>query len=138
MAQSQIRISSSQIICSYSFAISPHVCAIFFLHVPPSPELIWAKREAVYFREKDWKGKSQNSLAGQSDAPHQRGRIRATCASIAPHDAYGTLTAVMSGNGYGFRGTTRHIGAIGRDDHRRISMCPIPGNIILVRVLNLA
>ena len=58
--------------------------------------------------------------------------------SVAPHDIDGLLFAVTSGNRYGLRGAARHIGPIGRRDIRRISMCPIPGNIVRVGVMRIA
>jgi hypothetical protein len=57
---------------------------------------------------------------------------------ITPHDIDGALSAVTPGNRYGFRTAARHIGAIGRRDRRRISMCPIPGNIICIGGVGIA
>jgi hypothetical protein len=59
--------------------------------------------------------------------------------SIAPHDIYGVLFAVMpAGNRDGLRGAARHIWASRRCDNRRISMGPIPGNIISMRGTDIA
>ena len=56
--------------------------------------------------------------------------------SEALRDIHGLLFAVMPGNRYRLRGTARHIGSFRRRDSRRVSMCPIPGNII--GVMNIA
>ena len=58
--------------------------------------------------------------------------------SVAPHDIDGLLSAVTSGNLYGLRGAARHIGPIRRRDSRRISMGPIPGNIVCIDVMHIA
>lgn len=57
--------------------------------------------------------------------------------SVAPHDIDGLLSAVTSRNRYGLRGAARHIRPIGRRDSRRISMRPIPGNIVCVGVMHI-
>jgi len=44
----------------------------------------------------------------------------------------------MPRNRYGLRGAARHIWSFRRCDSRRISMCPIPGNIICIRVMVIA
>ena len=54
--------------------------------------------------------------------------------SVAPRDVDGLLGAATPGNRYGLRGAARHIGAIRRRDGRRISMGPVPGNIVCVGV----
>jgi hypothetical protein len=59
-------------------------------------------------------------------------------ALVAPHHIDGALSAVTRGNRYGFRAAARHIGPIGGRDSRRISMGPIPGNIIGVGVMDIA
>jgi hypothetical protein len=58
--------------------------------------------------------------------------------SVAPYDIYGMLSAVIARNRYGLRGTARHIGSFGRRDGRRKSMCPIPGNIMRIGVMDIA
>jgi hypothetical protein len=58
--------------------------------------------------------------------------------SVAPHDTYGLVSAVMPRKRYGLRGAARHIGSVRRCDGRRISMGPIPGNILCIRVMNIA
>jgi hypothetical protein len=52
---------------------------------------------------------------------------------VAPHDTYGLLFALTPRNRYGLRGAARHIWSFGRYDNRRVSMCPIPGNIRRIR-----
>jgi hypothetical protein len=52
--------------------------------------------------------------------------------SVAPHHVDGPVSAIAPGDRYGLRGATRHIGPIGGCDRRRISMGPIPGNIICI------
>ena len=54
------------------------------------------------------------------------------CMLEALRDIYGLSFTVMPRHRYGLRGTAWHIWSIGRCDNRRISMCPIPGNIIRV------
>jgi len=59
--------------------------------------------------------------------------------SVAPHDTDGLVFAVIpTGNRYGLRGATLHIGSFRRRDSRRISMRPIPGNIRGLRVTDIA
>ena len=59
--------------------------------------------------------------------------------SVAPHDTDGLVFAVIpTGNRYGLRGATLHIGSFGRCDNGRISMRPIPGNIRGLRVTDIA
>ena len=58
--------------------------------------------------------------------------------SVAPHDGDALLSAAASGHDNGLRGATRHIGPVGRYDIRRISMRPIPGNIIRIGVTDIA
>ena len=58
--------------------------------------------------------------------------------SVTPHDTYGVLCAVMSRNRDGLRRAGLHIGSVRRCDNRRISMCPIPGNIRCLRVTDIA
>jgi hypothetical protein len=57
---------------------------------------------------------------------------------VAPHDIYGLLFAATPRNRYGLRGAAWHIWPVGRCDSRRISMCPIPGNIICICVADIA
>jgi hypothetical protein len=57
---------------------------------------------------------------------------------VAPHDTYGLLSAVTPGNRDGLGGAARHIGSFRWCDRRRISMCPIPGNIICIRLMDIA
>jgi hypothetical protein len=71
--------------------------------------------------------------------------IRATLAvlsyvplSVAPRDTYGLLFAVVPGDRYGLGWAARHIGSVRRGDSRRKPMCPIPGNIICIRVMGIA
>jgi hypothetical protein len=58
--------------------------------------------------------------------------------SVAPDNIDGLLLAATPGNRDGFRRTARHIGSIGRGDRRRISMGPIPGNVMGIGVMNIA
>jgi hypothetical protein len=62
----------------------------------------------------------------------------ATGLSVAPRDIDGLLGAVTPGNRYGLRGAARDIGPVRRCDSRRESMCPIPGNIVCLRVMDIA
>src|SRR6266481_8466553 len=64
--------------------------------------------------------------------------LHATDLSVAPRDIDGLLGAVTPGNRYGLRGAARDIGPVGRRDSRRESMCPIPGNIVCLRVMDIA
>jgi hypothetical protein len=57
---------------------------------------------------------------------------------VAPDDIYGLLFATFPGNRYGLLGTLGHIRSLRRYDRRRISVCPIPGNIICVSVMHIA
>jgi hypothetical protein len=56
--------------------------------------------------------------------------------SVAPGDVYSVISAATARNRYGLIGTARRIGTIRRYDVRRISMRPIPGNIICVCVVD--
>jgi hypothetical protein len=56
---------------------------------------------------------------------------------VTPHDVYGLLAAVAPRNRYGLGGATRHIRSVRRYDSRRVSMCPIPGNIVGIGVTNI-
>jgi hypothetical protein len=58
--------------------------------------------------------------------------------SIATHDIDGLVCAVMAGNCYGLRRALRHIGPVGRRHSRRISVCPIPGNVIGIGVMDIS
>ena len=58
--------------------------------------------------------------------------------SVAPHDTYGLLFAVASGNGDALRWTTRDVWSFRRYNIRWKSMCPIPGNIVSVGVMHIA
>jgi hypothetical protein len=58
--------------------------------------------------------------------------------SVAPHDIDGLISAVLPRNRYGLRGAARHIGPVGRYDGGRISMGPIPGNIIGIGLTDIA
>jgi hypothetical protein len=58
--------------------------------------------------------------------------------SIATHDIDGLVCAVMAGNCYGLRRAFRHIGPVGRRHSRRISVRPIPGDIICVGMMDIS
>ena len=58
--------------------------------------------------------------------------------SVAPHDTYGLLFAVMPGHRHVLGGAARHIRSLRRRHCRRISMCPVPGNIISICVMDIA
>jgi Transposase DDE domain len=57
---------------------------------------------------------------------------------VAPDDIYSLLFAAFPDNRYGLLGTLGHICSFRRYDGRRISVCPIPGNIICIRVMHFA
>jgi hypothetical protein len=57
--------------------------------------------------------------------------------SVAPHDIDGLLRTAAPANRHGLRAAARHIGSIGRHDGRRISMRPIPGDIIGIGVTDI-
>jgi hypothetical protein len=57
--------------------------------------------------------------------------------SVAPHHSDGLVPAA-AGNRYGFGGAARHIGSVRRNDSRRKSMCPIPGNVIRSGITDIA
>jgi hypothetical protein len=59
-------------------------------------------------------------------------------ALITARDADGLVSAVASGNGDGFGRAARHVGPVGRGDRRRISMRPIPGDILRIGVVHVA
>jgi hypothetical protein len=58
------------------------------------------------------------------------------CELVAPRDIDGLLGAATPGNLHGLRGAARNIGSIGRHDGRRISMGPVPGNIVRIGVVD--
>src|ERR1700730_15439256 len=65
-----------------------------------------------------------------ADQPAGRSARRPRRILVTPHDIDGLSLAVTPGNRGGLRGAARHIGAVRTRDDRRISMGPIPGNII--------
>jgi hypothetical protein len=64
--------------------------------------------------------------------------LRRRRALVAPRDTYGLPFAVVPRHRYVLRGAARHIWSFRRRDSRRISMCPIPGNIMFIRVMDIA
>jgi hypothetical protein len=76
----------------------------------------------VYPRTQTWRGQVQSQ----------------TPLLVAPHDIYGLLSAVMPKNRYGLCGAAWHIRPVRRRDSGWIPMCPIPGNIIGICLMDIA
>lgn len=57
---------------------------------------------------------------------------------VAPDDIHGLLSAALPGDRYGLLGAFGHICSFRRYDGWRISVCPIPRNIICVSVMHIA
>lgn len=55
--------------------------------------------------------------------------------SVAPHHADGLVLAVTAADGHILGGTARHIGSLRRCHRRRITVRPIPGNIVCDRLM---
>ena len=55
--------------------------------------------------------------------------------SVAPHHADGLVLAVTAADGHILGGAARHIGALRRCHRRRITMRPIPGNVVCDRLM---